>query len=372
MPALHQFGNVLPDHFDTLGPCLELWAELADEVSRVLLQGDVLRLSELAAAIKERAARSRRSAATRPAAAEAGANRLRVACAGPDIEGRQKEFAAALTAGAGEYGVGGRMLTGEEETFPAGLGELLAIPSPFHSAQAIGHGELLVGFNQALEAGAEIVLLDFFSEEKSFIWEEIVASLDAYNALVLGSVSNFQRPVYPGWFPALFTVGPISATGEVIYWDPQAGKPDLFARDSVADTPLAAAVHDPAQISPPLASLLHVLVAAVLVWATDRRLKADQVRQLLEATADPVPGQPGQDDHHARRLNLPAALRSVRGVLIREALAGGPLSMEALVAAVPLQTAITVRLVDDLAREGKLRKSIVQGIEQYGVPGESR
>src|SRR5205085_74816 len=129
LPDLVRLFNkeVLGDHFSTLGPHLELWSALADEASRQ----EEPRLSELAAAIKSKAEASRRmAAAALPAEAKKKPPGLRVACAGRRLEGRQKEFAAALTALAGEYGVGGRVLSGAEDS-AAGLAELLPLASPF-------------------------------------------------------------------------------------------------------------------------------------------------------------------------------------------------------------------------------------------------
>ncbi len=356
--------------FRELGPHLEHWSALAEEAD---LDRNA-KISMLVEKALRRAGAGPISGGPEAKTPPGGLAPLRVACAGPDIEGRQKEFADALTVQAGLHGVGGRVVGAAAGDVSAGLGRLLDLPSPFADRKTAPDGKVLGWLNEALGAMADVVLLDFASAGANtvvdLLWRRVARAAAAQGVLVLGCGS--AAPVYPGWLPEVLAAGP-ARDGRVApgtHWDPGAGKPDLFAPESVAGTPLASVVHDPQRQGPALAAL-HVLTAAVLVWATDRRLRADDVRAILVGTAREMPTPEGVPGPAPRELDVEAALRRARTRFVLEALAAGPLGVDGLVSACPFPTGVTVRLVDRLVEENTLVKAVGAAGEHYSLRGQA-
>ena len=325
LPPLTRFASVvLRGHYQALGPRLELWEELAREVAPL---PDRPALSPLVQAVAGLAAQ-------RPAAAPAPrADTLWVACADEELEKRQAEFAAALTALADTHQVGGRMAGDADRA--AGLGRLLPLPSPF-TARESDTVKLVEWLGQAVEMGARIILFNVADpDDGQGLFAHIFPHVAQSGVLTVCPAPSADVPVYPAWLPEVCAVGTL---GPATRGDPaHPTKPELFAPDTLPRE-LEGIADDPASLTPPVRAALQAVAAAVLVWATDRRQSAADVRRVLESTAG-----------ESRRLDTAAAVRLAREHLIRRALARGPLTVERLVAACPLPVGVVVAVADTMA-----------------------
>jgi hypothetical protein len=346
LPPLTRFSStVLGDHYQALGPRLELWEELAREVAPLPGRPG---LSPLVAVVTGRGA-----ARPQPLAPKGRADTLWVACTSEELEGRQAEFAAALTALAETHQVGGRMI-GDANQAAAGLGRLLPFPSPFERGESTTV-KVVEWLAEVIRVGARVVLLNVADPKPQRLFSQAVGDFAATGVVIICPAGTGQAPVYPAWLPEVFAIGnlgPAPASGPASAGAPPAGspgpvtpvKPDLFAPDTLPRE-LERAVRDPASVSAALRAALQAVAAAVLVWATDRRQTALEVRRVLESTADP-----------SRRLDTGAAVKHVREHMIRRALDRGPLPVERLVAACPLPVGVVVAVADEMVRAGSLRR----------------
>lgn len=375
-PAFSQENEkpTLLKFFSVIDYDLELWTRLAEEKARTPGR----KLSEIVAEMVTPIEEGRRHAKATlviemsgamptsranektSRANEKEATGLRVACAGPEYEGRQKEFAMAITALAAKHDVGGRLAETTGGSTSGLLGSLLPIPSPFSGKNEASTIEIAKWLEQAVEAEADIVLADFGSKVPSMIMSNAIETLEKMNVLVLGAGSNSKRPMYPGWNPNVLAVGPLKEDGKIdrsVLWDSERRKPDLFALGTVQNEEyLKDVVHHPDRYGAALAAV-HLLVAAVLVWATDRTLTAAQVREILISTADPILRRGSKSHVPPRRVNLEAALKQVRENLIKGVLSKGSLEIEELIAACGMRPTTTIRLVDEMAQKFILRKT---------------
>lgn len=398
LPTLARFDQpVLRRHFNKLGPQLELWNALAESVAA---DSESASLSDLVTAVRvdSLATSEAISPTTGVRDSELVASELRVAVAGPYFQDRQTQFATAVTELAWQHGVGGRLIPEAAQEGPSPTASLLPLPGPFEN-EVTNDREIATWLQAALEMKADIVLCDYGGAFANRVHQQLFESAAASGVLVLAAGGNVWQPIYPGWYADVLAVGAIDGDGKPAqFWYPSAGKPELFAPESLHGTQLSEVV--PAaygSIRGSSMAALHVLAAAVLVWTTDRRLTAQQVKHVLVSTGDridaalaPESGDPrssqpdssgggetgagaGAHDEAVvpRRLNVEAALRHVRTNLLREALGAESLEIEQLVAASGLPTHTAIQLVAALAEQGVLHGLRRDDREVYKLATES-
>jgi hypothetical protein len=403
LPVLTRYGNeALSPYFADLGAYLELWSDLADAVSA----GRAVRPEDLPELVRDVARRvstlpSARSTpppifgvgtpaparppapAARPSRPEApgvapspaplpptprrpepGDQPLRVAIAGPHTDGRTVEFSRALTALAAQFGVGGRMVTADAPDGTSSLGQLLDLRSPFGDGGTASTTDLLRWLADAASARADVVLLDFGSSQPSPVWEDTARSAGEVGRLLVAAGGIAPGPTYPAWLPGVLAVGALEADGTPApysHFDPGAGKPEIFAPKTTDASPLAGVPHQEGMEGPSFAAL-HVVMAAILVWATDRSQVASDVRAALLSTARPGPGG-------IRILDTGAALEAVRRQILLDALERGPLETGELLAETGMRSELALPLLDALEAEGVLRRVTQEGVERWENPG---
>jgi hypothetical protein len=365
LPVLARFdAPALLPFFADLGPVLENWQQLANEVARA---GDDVKLSELAGKISPRPiAPPIRPARKRPPKPRPAG--LSVACAGPHTEGRQKEFAVAITRLAAECGVAGRVVSeGLESALDpsTAIATLLPFKSPFGKKGYTSDAELLGWLNKA-QLRADIVLLDFGSPAPSKAWRVALRRVAARGVLLIAAGGNSREPVFPAWYPEVLAVGALNKESRIAdysYWDSKDKKPDLFAPGEVKGTSLENLL--PGQdLRGTSFAALHAVFAAILIWASRRTLSASQVRAILEGAAVPLESAKASA-RGPRRLDLDAALKRVRQDLVRAALSNGPLPFPELVAACSLPATTTLKITQEMVGHGALQQFTDRGVELY-------
>ena len=363
-PVLTRFDQpALVKYFGDLGSQLENWDALADELER----DGKAKLSQLVARIRPQMRAMPGIRTERPRKQEPTG--VRVACAGPDIEGRQSEFASAMTMLAVKHEVAGRVAAGLFVDPSSPIASLLAIPSPFNDLGTSDTEGIKKWFEAAMEAKADIVLADFDASKQSKDQDDMLDEMVNSGVLVLAAGGNAKDPIYPAWNPNVLAIGPLDDSDQIAsyaFWDPKHRKPDIFAPEHVRGTPLEAVVKTPSANGSSYAAL-HGVIAAVLVWATDRRQEAADVRQILESTAEPLSHSKRKRRHSPRRLNLPRALECIRRQLLKAALTGGPLQMQKLVAATGLAPNVTLRIIDEMVSKGELVQSRAGKMKIYEI-----
>ena len=394
LPVLTRYGNeALSPYFADLGAYLELWSDLADQVQagRAVQAGD---LSDLVKDVARRVSSlpSNRAEpppifgvpgservvnafapvpirpgppspqAPTPPRVEHSRAPLRVAIAGPHTDGRTVEFSRATTAVAAQLGVGGRVVTGDAPDGTSSLGQLVDLPSPFGDKGSASTADLLRWFDEALAARADVVLLDFGAPAPTPMWEELARSA-TQGRLVVAAGGISEGPVYPAWFPGILAVGALEADGtpaQYSTWDAAAGKPEIFAPKTTDGSPLEGVPVRPGMEGPSFAAL-HVVMAAILVWASDRSQRAEDVRERLLSSARPGSGG-------IRILDLPAALDDVRRQLLLDVLERGALETGELLAEAGMRSELALPLLDAMAAQGMVRKVTERGVERWENP----
>ncbi len=416
LPVLTRYGNeALSPYFADLGAYLELWSDLADAVSA----GKAVRAEDLPDLVRDVARRVTTLPTTRPAPPpifgevravlpplsargtgttgvpgtpppgapvpppvpaprvpgaplvppgvrpppERPREPLRVAIAGPHTDGRTVEFSRALTAVAAQSGVGGRMVTADAPDGTSSLGQLVDLRSPFGEAGAASTAELLRWFGEAVSSGAEVILLDFGGPRPSAAWDDMLRSAGGAGRLVVAAGGHTGGPVYPAWSPGVLAVGALEADGTPTPYSVYSAtedKPEIFAPKTTDGSPLAGVPVQEGLEGTSFAAL-HVVMAAVLVWASDRSQQAADVRDALLQNARKGPGG-------VRILDTAAALQAVRRQLLLDALEWGALETGELLAETGLRSELALPLLDALEAEETLRRVAQGGVERWENP----
>ena len=374
LPALVRRGEdaMLP-YFADLGPRLELWEQLAQRLETNtgptgddLIQSIVRQLAGAPATTRPEPPPvfgGERTAAERSPAA-AGAAPLLIAVAGPGTAENRTEFARSITQLAAQHRVAGRALDPTSGHQASSLAELLPTTSPFSDQGAATMADIIGWLGEIAAARPDIVVLDFGAEQHSPALAAAVEQLLAGGHLVLAAGGNSGRPTYPAWLPGVVAVGSIDPeTGRPAPYSvhfPDDHKPDLYAPKTLVGTVLEHAVSSPAGEGTTF-SALYAAAAAALVWATYRALPAAAVRDLLVASGDPGDGEPPV-------LDLAAALRSARQLLLLDALEGGPLSATELLSASGLASEVAYPILTDLTERGSLVAHTTGAEQRYENP----
>lgn len=366
LPVLSRFDEtVLAGYYVNL-PRLEDWESLAEAVAA---PGAGVQLEDLPALVRQIGSTLTPMPAGATSAppvfgAEAPPNSLRVAVAGPYTEGRQEEFARALTQFAALHHTAGRITGGEDTT--SRLAELLTVPTPFDASGMTTFEAVRAWVRTACDAGANLLLLDCGSTVNHEAWDALLREATGRDRLVIAAGGITPEPVYPAWSPEALAVGALEADGTragYSFYDHASRKPDLFAPKSVAGTTLAPWVADDPALQGPSFASLYVLAAAVLVWATDRSLTASEVRSILVDTADVATG-----DEPFRRLDTEAALAFTRRRVLLVALGSGPLTLPELLATTGVRPELALPILDHEAKGGSIRRTTSHGAERYELP----
>jgi hypothetical protein len=370
VPVLTRFGSeVLSPYFADLGTHLEQWSELGVVIATRngftaydlpdLVQDVVQRTNMLVAADPAPPATTnegRYGTDTR----ESSQGPLRVAIAGPHTVGRTLEFSRALTSLAASFGLGGRMVTAEAANPTSTLGQMVDLASPFDSNGRAKTSQLFAWLNAVVGAGADVVLLDF-GASPSPVWESVVGKAEERGLLLIAAGGNeHPKPSYPAWIPSVLAVGAIGSDGnrtDYSTWEPQAGKPDLFAPETTDGT-LLAKVPNSEGLKGTSFAALHAVFAAILVWATDRRQTASMVKEVLIRTSEA--GAEG-----IRVLNLQAALTDVRRRLLLDALEEGPLETGMLVTKAGLRPELALPIIEKLQDQGTVQYVGTSRVKQW-------
>lgn len=359
----------LQHYFGTFGAVTAEWRELARAFRVAQSAGSQPSLEELVASIVESRPRSAADvvpsvvAATAEQRSKSGGARFRVATARSFQGNDPSAFARAVTAFAVRHEVAG-WVTAESENSPSSaIAELLPVTSPFTSRPAASVPDVIQWLQSALELQPHIVLLDFAVQRTGDVqerFEKMLTSANTRDCLLIAAAGSGRVPYLPAWSPSVVAVGGLSGgrIADYSYWEAVSAKPDLFAEGTLDGTSLA----DFATGKPSTSNAaVRCMLTALLVWATDPTLSAQQVRKLLVRTASPL------TDNAAgpRALDIESALREVRTGLITRALDRGALELRELSVASGLPAHITDDLVEDMFARNLLHRVIVSERECY-------
>lgn len=352
-PILTRFdGPQLQYHFNKLGPVLENWRNLADELDRRAgpegLNDELLR--EVVQSIQPA-----RSPAPTDGRRSTG---IRVAIVGPFTEGRQPEFAAALTTLAAQYGVAGRIVSGSGDDADAPIATLLSIPSPFAANDTARDSDILAWLERTLEERADIVLLDIAAPQRdSAIYSHVLRAVLDSGTLIVGCMAKDLS--FPADIAEVLAVGFLDEDEKVVSpysdWHPTTGKPEIFAPWRLTGSVLERVLKDPTTHGG-VAAALHVVAAAVLVWAVDETQTPSDVRNVLERTARRLPGYDAQTGG-PKVLDVDAAIREVKLKRLREAETPPEVSLQELSAASGFSPDETLELATRMVETGELKQS---------------
>ncbi|RZL80941.1 MAG: CHAT domain-containing protein [Rhodococcus sp. (in: high G+C Gram-positive bacteria)] len=289
---------------------------------------------------------------------------LRLAVAGPFTVGRREEIAVAVTQCAIKHGVPGRVVAGETGEGESALAEVL--PQELVFADGVpSERDVCRWMDDAAAADADILVFDYGNAVPSDAQNAVIARLVSDGRLVIVSGDHSDEPAYPAWTADAFAVGAIEDDGTLTHetpYYPDVGKPDVYAPRTITDTACEHLVDRP-EMEGTMFAALYVAVAAMLVWATDRDLAAQEVRALLVETAAPIPTERGGT---AKRLDVEAALNSSRRNVLVGAIGSDALELGQLLAETPLRPELAVPLLDGLVADGtRIRRVVRNGVEQY-------
>jgi len=364
LPVLKQYKKlVLAEYYVRLGDRLELWQELANRVAARRGDADLKSLVEAIAPSRPVPAGTR--SPLRQRIAPRSHRALRIAVAGPFLLGPD-EFAASVTAYAAEHRVGGRIVPeGGDET--SSLAILLPVESPFKKSDLPGGGvpesELLRWLDDIVALRADIVLMDYGAPIASTEHAQAVRRAARSGALLVAAAGNNREMpvVFPAAYESVLAVGALEGPQKPAAYTSltkDSRKPEIFALDSVSDTPL---VHATKEHTGTSTAALLVTAAAALVWAMNPGWDARRVRALLLESAQLLP----EPFTWGRELSLDAALDAARASLVEEALASGPLTLAELLAGVGLPSSDTDRVLDLLVSRRRIRRTRERSTEAY-------
>ncbi|WP_081315281.1 S8/S53 family peptidase [Rhodococcus opacus] len=255
-------------------------------------------------------------------------------------------------------------MAGETGQGESALAELL--PQELAFARGVpSERDVCRWMEDAARADADILVFDCGNAVPTDAQNAVIARLVSEGRLVIASGDHADEPAYPAWSADAFAVGAVEDDGTLTHetpYFPDAGKPDIYAPRTITGTACERLVDRPEMDGTTFAAL-YVAVAAMLVWATDRDLTAQDVRALLVETATPIPAARGDT---AKQLDVEAALDSARRKVIVGALGSDALELGQLLAETPIRPELAVPLLDDLVADGdRIRRVVRNGIEQY-------
>ncbi|MFF0817922.1 CHAT domain-containing protein [Rhodococcus sp. NPDC003318] len=372
LPALTRFPEKdLSLHYTDIRH-LEQWEQLADIVSR----DGAYESADLPRLVRSLGARPERTQSAEPVGADFfGAEAagpateavpvrcpLRLAVAGPFTAGRRNQIAVAVTQCAIAQGVPGRVVvSGETGVGESALAELLPHELAFPDGMPSGIDRWL---REVGQAGADIVVVDYGKAEPTDTENAIVDELVAQGRLVIASGDHSDTPTFPAWGEGVLAVGAIEDDGSLTHetpYFPELGKPDIYAPRTISGTTYEVIAPGPEMEGTTFAAL-YVAVAAMLVWATDRDLAAQEIRDILMDGASPIDADGGEK---ACRLRVEAALEAARRGAIATALGSESMPLGPLLAETSVRPELAVPILDQLVATGAVHRVVRGGVEQF-------
>jgi hypothetical protein len=363
LPVLLRYDElVLRKQYDTLVDDLELWTGLGRAISsKPRLQSAALEpLEPLVAGVVGMAERPNTRATRAP---------LKAAMTNPDVDAHR--FADRITRLATDHRIGGRVVDADRRGEASSIAELLPVPSPYSAdSSARDETELIKWVEEAVQKGANAILLDFGANEVSDAWSALVDRMTEQGVFTVAAGGNDggDQPIYPGWLPGVLGVGAVTGQGKLedySNWDPGLGKPDLFAPGTVEwEDQKGGAPRDYKGTS---YAALDVLATALLVWSIDPSLKPNELRQILLDTATRRKAARGQTRGTIRVLNAGAAFREVRRRSLLAVLRTGPATYQDLLAATGLARDMALELIQSMIDSNELRRVVMGGTERLAV-----
>ena len=359
---------------------LEQWEQLANVIAGMKIgptPGDLPAIIEnIAATVSTSASRpaaqpifgAEESLATvapesAPGAAPAPLRALKVAVAGPFTASREAQFSRAVTKFAAQWWVSGRVAASESVDSASSLGELLSLPSPFQDGSADSF-TVAQWMQAAVEAAADVVVLDFGIPEPDGLLTTAVGTLLSLGCLVIASGGNDGAPSYPAWIKDVLAVGALDEDGQPAAYSPyfkKDRKPDLYAPKRLEPS-LSSMVED-AEMEGTTTAALNATAAAIVVWASDRGLSAQEVRKVLLDTA-----HQRKRAGSVRVLDVEAALASTRRQLLLDSLQNEPLELSEILSETGLRPEVAVPLIEDLVASNALTRIRTGDVEKLEDP----
>jgi hypothetical protein len=278
---------------------------------------------------------------------------------------------------AAEHGVGGRVVSDEEEE----IGSLARIEghSAFGKAVILTNAEIMKWLAAISESQPDIILLDYGYEMPLPLAEGTPEHIMLRNlgdqSLLIAAGGNQTVPTRrnrrvvtaPAAYKEVLSVGCLGNDGQLqpyAEWTPGMVKPDIFIADQLLGTPLEEALtpnaivevgqgpYGPGTHGSSFAAL-HAVAAAILVWSTVPECSPDEVRNMLRRAARPVKSSTRP---MPLALNVLDAVAAARRHLIMDTLSEGPCSMQALAAITGLELRFVSENLDHLVEAGKVRR----------------
>ena len=365
-PVLTRYGKAgLAAYYPRLGAHLDLWAQLAEQVS----------VPQAPASLDDVVDHLGPPRAPTPAPTPAdltlprSKRPLRVAVAGPFVRDPAL-FAVALTDWAANYQVGGRALVPGEET-SSSLAVLLAVDTPFGDGGA-SEAELTAWIDGVVAQKPDIVVLDYGADEIGDA--HLVAVRDAAReSLVIAAAGNTgARLAYPARAEEVLAIGALDQSSEIAVYssrEPRRRKPELFAPGTLGGTPLQRWLGqgespDGTPMQGTSMAAYQAAAAAIVVWATNPERDPGWVRAVLQETATELPSK--YKRFRPRALDVRAALDRAREDLVVDTLGLlGRSSLAELLAGVGLLGTLTDAALDRLVARGRVIRTRTGSTERY-------
>lgn len=365
--VLRQHPKLLVPLFRSkLSSRLELWAALAAEVDQRLRTGALLDDTEILSiadrlrseaepeppptatqSVVPRSTSEAATAASGPVEDRAGP--LQIIAGFPQRMAPGETLAGIIAAEAARYGVAGRFTTAAEPDQPTAIATLVYAGSPFDEHGEAEAGEVTSWLEAVAEHPPHILLLDFGGDSPAAADTRVLQRMAEAGTLLIAAGGHGAEPTYPAHDRNVLAVGALGDDGRprpFSPWFARRGKPDIYARDNLADSPLSAMLPGTEPAVGTSSAALRVLVAAVLVWSVDRSRTAAEVRALLIGSARPVAVAKGR--RQPCQLDEAAALTAARGVVVANSLQLRPLDEQALAVATGLDRGMVSAVLTDL------------------------
>ncbi|WP_068058312.1 CHAT domain-containing protein [Nocardia xishanensis] len=316
-PVLIRFGPAVLSRLYADLPHLEQWDQLADRVRECPIPPSAESLANLARQNVEEVAAPVNAEDLFTATTDLGRTErpLRLALAGSDAG----ELARTITQFAGEHGVAGRAV-------PFGTGDSAAV-----FAEVICLDDAADRDRFVQQAGGDIVVVNEVSEAEM---------LDGADHLVVVATASGVEEISGVARERVLIAGTV---------EDRAGPVDVVTAPSL----------------PGMSAATEAAIVALIVWATDRKQDAAHVRTLLLKTAEQ---KQLADGRVVRRLNVAAALDTLRKRDIVETIGSGRLDLPQVLARTAARSEQAITLVDRLVAGGALVKTVTDGVEWFARP----
>ncbi len=284
---------------------------------------------------------------------------LRLAVIAPCTASSHDKIADMVTQCAIGKRVPGRVVAGATGHGESALGELVPLGQ---SCRDRAHADTGRWLGEAYRKEADVVVVDYGTGQPTAADAVLVRKLVANGKLVIASGDCSRAPTLLGRDDGVLVVGPVDDEGPVSRETPSlpdVAEPDLYAPRTI---PVSASAAPDLTLDGTTVAALHVAVAAMLVWATDRDLEANEIRTILIDSASSISAGGGAKPG---RLSIDRALTAARGGAIERALGGESMQLGQLLAETSVRPEIAVPILDDLVAAGAVHQVVRGGVEQF-------